>query len=165
MSRIESDRDDLFAELASCSSRWELSCDGCAVPVLIGIRKENAMSLFFGSDQVYHYNHENQLKRAYVHGYLYRTHGNTLARLERKRSETETTLLRHDLNEQELGTFLESMRIPLLVLLQALSSTAYQVLRTDSKTEEVCLKEIRIRIEECHQSPLKLAPAFPTRRT
>ena len=161
MARHEADREDMYAELASCPSRWELQIEGFPDFVLIGIRKDNRLSLFIGPDPVYHYDCNNQLKRAYVDGFLYRTQGTTLARLHRERSATETTLLRHDLDAEELQKFIDKMHSHLQAVINGLEQNLFEILRHQSESD-ASIDLILKRLREC-TNETELAPAYPTR--
>lgn len=72
---------------------------------MAGKRSDGRWSVFFGGDPVYHFDADNLLRRAFFRDQLYRSQGQTLCRLRRHESETETVLLRHDLSESELAEF------------------------------------------------------------
>lgn len=110
MARNESDREDLYEELASARLRWELAVDGEPEPVVAAVRSQDRLSIFFGPDPCYHFDGQGRLKRAFVEDHLYRTQGSTLARLHRRRTPDETQLIRHDLTASELKDFLATMR-------------------------------------------------------
>ncbi|MCA8991681.1 MAG: hypothetical protein KDA88_06870, partial [Planctomycetaceae bacterium] len=109
MARIEEDREDLYAELVTANPRWELELEGSPTPLITGIRPNGVWSVYFHPDRCYHFDANGGLRRAYVEGALYRSEGNTLARLIRQRSDEETTLLRYDLSPAELDDFLAVM--------------------------------------------------------
>lgn len=109
MARHESDREDLMREATGLPRRVSLALPGSAEPVVAGFRRSGALSVYFGPDPVYQFDAAGGLRRAYADGFLYRTQGSTLARLERQRSEAAVTLSRHDLAPPELAAFLQSM--------------------------------------------------------
>jgi hypothetical protein len=116
MSRNESDREDLMAEATALRRRVELQVPGEAESVIAGFRDEGRISIYFGSDPVYHFDAQGRLRRAFVAGCLYRTGGTTLARLTRERTDTTTTLVRHDLSQADLQDFLIVMQSRLQTL-------------------------------------------------
>lgn len=105
MARIESDREDLLREAVALVRRAELR--GADEPdlLVIGFRATGQMSIYFGQDLMYQFDELGRLRRAFVDGLLYRTQGGTLAQLRRERSETETSLVRRDLDEGSLQAF------------------------------------------------------------
>lgn len=131
MARIEEDRDDLYAELVTANPRWELELEGSPTPLITGIRPNGVWSVYFHADRCYHFDANGGLRRAYVEGALYRSEGNTLARLIRQRTDEETTLLRHDLSSAELDDFLAIMRGHLTDLLQTLRLGTFRILRPE----------------------------------
>ncbi|ADG66382.1 hypothetical protein Plim_0534 [Planctopirus limnophila DSM 3776] len=130
MARQEADHDDLFSEAIALTSRalWKrirpdhpANCqhsDDLDDPaparlqsvkeILIGTRANDWLSIYWDQSWMVQFNEMNQLRRAYVEPCLYRAQGGTLSRLTRHRNPHETSLLRHDLNEAELHSFLAS---------------------------------------------------------
>jgi len=160
MARQESDRDDLFAELAALSPRLELQIPGGPEAVCAGRRESTGgWSLFFGPDRVYHFDGEGRLRRAYVEGFLYRSEGTTLSRLRRQRSAGETTLLRHDLNATELATFLNGMRSTIRRFLDEIRANRVAVGRVVPESPDV-LPLLAAALEEALSNGRRLAPAI-----
>ena len=110
MARQEADREDLFREATALRDRGELRVDGLSETVVAGRRSDGRWSIYFGPDPCYHFDAGGRLRRAYVDGLLYRTEGITLAALKRERSDTETLLQRHDLDNTQLTGFLDAMQ-------------------------------------------------------
>ena len=162
MARHEADREDLIRDAVAFRNRIEWLVPGELEPVVTGLRSDQSLSVFFGQDPVYHFNPDGQLRRAYVAGFLYRTQGDTLARLSRERSESETTLLRSDLKEASLRQFQTAMRTRIAKLRDSLKAGSATALRSvlESGTE-LRFPEFLARVENA--SPW-LAPAIPTRR-
>lgn len=106
MAREESDREDLIREATALVRRAEWKPVSGTETVVTGFRSDGSLSLYFGAELVYHFDPAGGLKRAYRAGRLYRTQGATLAELTRERTETETRLVRRDLEPSELGDFL-----------------------------------------------------------
>ncbi len=163
MARTEADRDDLFKEFRSARIKWELKIPGSDSNVILGIRHDDRLSIYFGPDPCYHYNAQNRLLRAFANGFLYRTQGKTLARLTRERTPETTTLMRHDLSDEELDVFLRAMIENLTLLSNILSNGEQTLLRTNTETQG--LSEVQDRIKETISVDVPLAPAYPTRKT
>jgi len=160
MARQESDRDDLFAELAALSPRVELRVGDSADAVCAGRRESTGgWSVFFGPDRVYHFDASGRLRRAYVEGFLYRSEGSTLSRLQRERSAARTTLLRQDLQPEELQTFFTEMRFWLGNLVAQIKSGQLRVVRQTPEHEDV-LSEIATAFERPLTADPPLAPAI-----
>lgn len=162
MARHEADREDLIRDAVAFRNRIEWLVPGEPEPVVTGLRSDQSLSVFFGQDPVYHFNPDGQLRRAYVDGFLYRTQGDTLARLSRERSESETALLRSDLDEASLGQFQLEMRMRIAKLRHSLQTGSATALRSVLECGAAAsFPEFLARVE--HASPW-LAPAIPTRR-
>lgn len=162
MARHESDREDLIREAVALKTRIEWDVPGEHEPVVTGVRSDMSLSVFFGQDPVYHFSPKGQLRRAFVDGFLYRTQGDTLARLNRERSDSETTLLRRDLTELELAEFLAAMRTRLAALRTALQSEAATELR--SVVDESLPGDFPTAIQAAESVSPPLAPAITARR-
>lgn len=130
MARQEADREDLIKEAVALLPRAEFQLPDSADLLSAGFRGDDAISLFFGQDPVYQFDQTAALRRAYVDGFLYRSQGTTLARLERIRTETQTTLQRQDLPEHELAQFQQTMTQRLQHLLNLFNAGQVRVLRS-----------------------------------
>lgn len=129
MARHEEDREDLIREAVALSDRVEFCVAGFEVPITIGFRTTSAMSIFVGQDPVYQFDPNGGLRRAFVGGLLFRSQHSTLAMLQRKRTETQTLLLRTDLGEADLSQFRETMNVMISKLHQKLTGLEFRILR------------------------------------
>ncbi|MFM7167538.1 MAG: hypothetical protein ACKO3T_20025, partial [Planctomycetaceae bacterium] len=71
-----------------------------------------------------------RLRRAFVDGFLFRSQHSGLARLERTRSESQTTLLRTDLDTEQQQLFRQQMLAPLQIVHNHLTNGPLQTLRS-----------------------------------
>jgi len=162
MARHESDREDLFAELQTYVPRWEFRVPPEPGLVTVGLRDDGRMAIYFSQDPCFHFDAEQRLLRAFVGGEIYRTQGNFLARLQRRRSSRETELVRTDLREQDLIVFLESIASRLAHLAGKLSGGNVKIIREIGSSPE-WLAELLTRLTGMTEK-IQLAPAYPTRR-
>ncbi len=163
MSRHEADREDLMLEATAFVRRIELAVPQQSEPIVIGFKRHGAWSIYFGAEPVYQFDASHRLRRAFADGYLWRTQGPTLARLERERTASQTNLVRHDLTPIELLDFLASARQRLSKLVANWETG--QVLRlrqvpADEKLEPAVLAALRSVLA----SGIELAPAVKGRR-
>lgn len=163
MARREADREDIMREAIALRRRVSLAIPGSAEPVVCGVRADGRWSFYLDPDRVYQFDNELRLRRAYVAGFLYRTQGTTLARMHRERSDTETVLVRKDLNCQELLEFLQDARLSLQDHLCALNSESVQVIETIPRDADV-QSELSSTLERLLSQPIELAPAIKARR-
>ena len=119
MARNEANREDLIREAVALTERAEFRINGSIELVTIGFRTTRAMSVFIGQDPVYQFDPEGRVRRAFVDGFLFRSQHTTLARMVRERTETQTLLVRTDLNDSELADF----RSRMLSVLQSLQQS------------------------------------------
>lgn len=161
--RHESDREDIMREATGMRRRVSLSVQGLPEPIVAGFRSNGFFSIYFDQDPVYQFNDQGQLRRAYRGGFLFRTQGTTLAKLERVRTETQTVLQRTDLNSIEFAKFLAEMKRFLRQLCEAGSANnivVHEVIPTESELLPKVLTASELALD-CSQP---LADALPTRR-
>ena len=113
MPRHESDKEDLIADAVALVDRAEYSLiDEVAQEtkiVTVGFRSDCSMSIYFNQDPFYQFDSDGLLRRAFADGFLYRSQGTTLAKLQRERTEGRVTLVRTDLTQSELQEFHQRM--------------------------------------------------------
>ncbi len=93
MDRQQSDREDLLAEATALVERIELVLPGYAEPIVAGFRASDCASLFFGTDPVYQFNSQRQLRRAFVDGLLYKAECGRLVSLTRTQNVLAVELI------------------------------------------------------------------------
>lgn len=164
MARHEADREDLWEEAVSLTSRAELIVPGHSQPILVGFRDNGWFSLYFGQDVMLQFTPDGGLRRAYRHGNLYRTQGTTLARLQRQRFEDESTLLRHDLSAEELAEFRAWSISMMEDFCQSLTSGRLTVSRAISCRPGPFLNEVLVAVRQILATDRFLAPAIPGKR-
>jgi hypothetical protein len=163
MARIESDREDLMREARALRRRVEFTTAENSAPVVAGFRDDGAVSIYLSDELMLQFDDENRLRRAFVDGDLYRSQGDTLARLTRRRTETETLLDRHDLTPVELSAMLESFGNRLRALAAALEDRSVSVERQVPDDVDV-LSEVAGRVAEIASRPVSLSPPINARR-
>ena len=163
MARHESDREDLIREATALKRRIECRLPGDGETLVGGFRSNGWLSIYFSSDPVFHLDAGGRLRRAFVGGILYRTQGNTLARLTRVRGESVTELQRDDLNPIELSEFLTAMRTRLMRFIEAFDGRNVEVIRRVPDDDEI-LPDLVAAIQQilCTEEPL--APPIKAKR-
>jgi hypothetical protein len=113
VARHESDREDLLREATALVERCELHLPTSpATEVVAGFRRNGALSVFFGADPVVQFDPQGRLRRAYWRGSLLKAEGGQLIRLEKRRTETESLLIRSELEKaEEQGVLREIERL------------------------------------------------------
>jgi hypothetical protein len=163
MARHEADREDLMSEATALVRRAELRVAGEELPVTAGVRDSGRLSIYFGSDPVYHFDEQNRLRRAFVDGLLYRTQGSFLAELTRHRTPQIIELRRQDLAGASLDEFLARMRRRLELFRDAFARGEVEVLRQVPEEDDFAA-ELSDRIARILESPEPLAPAIQGKR-
>ncbi len=161
--RNEADREDIMREAVALHRRASVQVQGWDEPVVVGFKRTGAMSVYFDQDPVYQFDTEGRLRRAYRDGLLYRTQGTTLAELRRERSEEQTTLVRRDLDAQELCGFLDEMEKHLRHLHSQFESGLACTLEMIPADADVSA-EITAALQLVLSQRARLAPAITTRR-
>ena len=160
MARHESDREDLFAELAALSPRIELRPLGSGQTVCAGRRESTgSWSIYLSPEVVYHFDSTGGLRRAYIDGFLYRREGSTLSQLRRERSETETVLRRKDLGHEQLSRLLGEMRDRITDLRRLIASNQIEVLQS-SPPESPVISQLDQALEQVRHADRPLSPAI-----
>ncbi len=162
--RIEADREDLLAEAVNLRERIELKVPGIDPPVAIGCNDLGHWSFYFGAEPMCRFDAEGQLRRAVRGGKLYRTQGGTLAELTRVRRDEVTNLERRDLSPREVEEFLSLVAADLRHLNAEFTSGRCEVLREVGTSAEFVTRLTAL-LAKLTASPLKLAPALPTKRS
>ncbi len=121
--RLEVDREDLMREATALQERAEFRVPAEPETVVSGYRRSGSLSVYCGPDPCFHFDAAGRLRRAFVGGDLFRTQGETLARLRRERTGGTVVLGRHDLPQDELETFLNNARNRLKSLLNGLQAS------------------------------------------
>ncbi|RLS43586.1 MAG: hypothetical protein DWH81_02360 [Planctomycetota bacterium] len=161
--RIEADREDLMAEAVNLRERIELKVPGIDHPVTIGCNDLGHWSFYFGPEPMCRFDSDAQLRRAVRGGQLYRTQGGTLAQLTRVRHEDVTNLERRDLSPTEVEAFLGLVAADLRHLNDEVIAGRCEVLREVGTSAEFIARLTSL-LARLTSSPLKLAPALPTKR-
>jgi hypothetical protein len=163
MARHEADREDLWREIRGLSPRIEIIGPGFADSVVAGFRPAlGGWSVYFGQDPVWHFDSAGRLRRAYLDGSLYRSQGDTLSRLTRRRTGTTVELVRHDLDAQELQAIVERMRRQIREVQTGLESETLTVLR-QHPAEQDGLDGFRTALIAVLHTPQPLSPAISSR--
>ena len=157
MARHESDREDLMKEATALVRRVEFESPTASENIIAGFRSNGWLSIYLGPDPVYHFDAETRLRRAYVDGSLYRTQGNTLARLTRHRLPDVTELQRHDLDATELSHFLDHMQSQLQSFHDALTTGRTTVV-AQIPSEDTIVDDLMEKLEKLHVANELLAP-------
>jgi hypothetical protein len=145
MAREESDREDLIREATALVERIEYEVAFLDETVVVGFRRDGAISFFFGQKTVFQFNADNELRRGFSDGSLLKAERGKLVRLTRNRTETEIQLVRHPLSDSEETAFLSLAAERIGDLKSAINSKTARVLRSVSSepTQDVGARVIR----------------------
>lgn len=135
MARQEEDREDLLRDATAFVERVALRI-GTFDPLFLGFRRCGSVSVYFGQDQVYHFNSQNQLRRVYLAPRLLKAERGRLVGLSRNRTANETQLLRVELSAEETEAILQDARDALTGLADSLASQAFEVVGEVSERGE-----------------------------
>lgn len=160
MARNEADREDLIAETVALTRRAELHVPGDPDPIVAGIRERGDLSIYFGADPVCHVDAEGRVRRLFVDGVLYRTQGETLARLARVRTESDVRLLRSDLDPAACRRLLDVLAARLSRLLGALDARRARLVRAVPADDDL-RPVLADRLRTVLAAGLRLAPPIP----
>lgn len=107
MARHAQDREDLLRDATALVPRIMIRLDihGAKCDVFAGFRKGSAISLYFGSDPVYHFNNHGELRRAFVGGMIQKAQQRKVFEWQQSRSEAKVTVRSRSLTSAEQQTF------------------------------------------------------------
>ena len=162
MARQESDREDLWAEAVALSSRLEFLIPGHSTPCLAGFRDNGWVSFYFGQDVMLQFTADAGLRRAFREGFLFRSRGEQLSRLRRRRTEHQTELLRSELSPSELRDFQAWVFALLTDLASAIATGQIQV-RREMNAGPPLLPRIQQSLQQILSAERFLAPAIGPR--
>jgi hypothetical protein len=129
LARQEYEREDLLAEATALVERVEIVLAPETRPhIVIGFRRDGAVSLYFGEEPAWHFNTAGELRRAYADGRLYKAERGLLVALDRRRTEREVQLIRHELTAEETATLLACLRQSVIELAMALDARQYRLI-------------------------------------
>lgn len=128
MAREEEDREDLLREATALVERVELRLPNEPETVVVGFRRNGAVSCFFGADPVFQFNTAGELRRAYVDGKLLKAENGRLIELTRTRTEYEVRLERRDVAAEATQLFLTMMAAKLLELRIAIAAEVVDII-------------------------------------
>ena len=129
MARLEHDREDLLAEATALVERMELRVPHETEPVVLGLRRDGCLSIYFAADPALHFNASHQLRRAYCGGELLKAERGQLVGLHRQRTATEVQLVRHERDADAQVQLLASWQSRVELLQAALNRGEVQVMR------------------------------------
>ncbi len=129
MARQEAHREDLLAEATALVERIELQLPGQPEPTVVGFRRGGEASVYFGQDLAYHFNGSGQLRRGFHDGELLKADRGRLVGLTRRRTDTETQLVRRDFDAAATTQYLSELNDRLALLRAAIQTGAVRVLR------------------------------------
>lgn len=137
MAKEQSDREDIMREATALTRRVSLEVSGFPEIIIIGFRRNGAMSLFIDQDPVYQFNTIGEFRRGYLDGKLLKAEGGRLASLDRQHRDDQVVLLRHDLSAAESSDFLEQLDCHLDKLQTSLSDGSFKVIECVPSGEDV----------------------------
>jgi hypothetical protein len=126
MARSEQDREDILREAKALVNRAEYQSPLWPEPLVIGVRANDALSLFLGQDPAYHWNSQGELRRAYSQGLLYKAQAGQLISLRRDRSATAVELVSQPLTTAAQEQFLTQVQQHVALALEVLRDPATQ---------------------------------------
>jgi hypothetical protein len=129
MARHEADREDLLREATALVERVELEIEGADEPVVVGFRRNGAVSCFFGAEPVYQFTSDGLLRRAYANDRLIKAEHGRLVALERRRIPGEVALVRHEWDDATGLAFLATVADDLAGLRDALKTGRFRAVR------------------------------------
>jgi hypothetical protein len=127
MARQESEREDILREATALVQRIELRLPHEPESVVIGFRRNGCASFFFGGDPVVQFNTAGELRRLFFENELLKAEGHQLIALHRRRTATETALVRQELSSAKQQEILSAVETRVARLQQSLSGDQFEL--------------------------------------
>ncbi len=86
-----------MAEATALVERVELRVLHEPEPIVLGVRSNGCLSMYFGADPALHFNTQGELRRGFVDGQLLTAEAGRLVLMTRRRTAGEVQLLRREL--------------------------------------------------------------------
>ena len=131
MSRKTEDREDLIRDAKAYSRRVEFCLDLHRLRTIVfaGFRTNGAVSIYFDTDPVYHFNPLGELRRAFVDNQIIKAEQRRLVRWSTRRTETQVEMLRDVLPETQQKEFCRTVHGTLHALHQGLCKSKPEMTR------------------------------------
>jgi len=127
MAKEQTDREDIMREATALTRRVSLEISGFPEIVIVGFRRNLAMSVFIDQDPVYQFNSAGEFRRGYIDGKLIKAEHGKLSSLDRKRQDHQVVLMRHDFDDTEHEEFINQLHCHLDQLQQSLSDGSFRL--------------------------------------
>lgn len=127
--RLEQPREDLIKEATALVERVEFRLDGYSESVVVGFRRGGSASFYFGSERVFQFDAEKQLRRAYIDGQLLKAEQVGLVAVDRAGVPGRVVLKRRTLSLQQTTRILELVAQQLWQLAACLRAKTYSLVR------------------------------------
>lgn len=134
MARQEHDREDLLAEATALVERVELAVPHFEQPVVLGVRRDGCLSIYFGADPAYHFNTRHELRRAFIDDRIVKAEQGQLVSLTRSRTDGEVALIRHEFSDAEQLAMLQTASERIRALHDSAASLQCRILRQVPET-------------------------------
>ena len=122
MARLEAAKEDLVRDATAMARRVSLRLPEFPHAVFIGLRSNDAASVFFGEDPVYHFSDQGHLRRGFVEGKLIKAERGELIALQRQRTPETTHLVSTPLTLEQTQQLLSRLRADLVRLAEAIAT-------------------------------------------
>lgn len=109
MARQEEEREDLMREAIALVDRCEIQVEFLKDALVVGFRKDGAISFFFGQNEVYQFNTHDQLRRGYDGESLIKAVEGQLIRMIRQRDDHRVNLVSRPMSKSETDNYLRQL--------------------------------------------------------
>lgn len=159
MAREVYPREDLLRDAKALLPRvqFEVTLARQKETLFAGFRVQGALSLYFGTEPVYHFNSSNQLRRAHVEDRLIKAEAGRLVALRRQQSQISSELLRQEMSDSEESEFCQSLGARLQELKEALQAKRYTAVGQVPETGDA-VGQLQRWLEEFHEVTIADSP-------
>lgn len=134
MARESEDREDLFAEARALEPRIEWLATGSSLPIVLGLRGA-ALSIYYTSDLVDHFNAMSELRRAFRSGEIVKSEAGQLIGMIRHRDLGSVELTATPWTTERTSFELQQCETRLVELIAQLERGEGKILRCEPEPE------------------------------
>ncbi len=129
MAKQEVPKEDLIAQATALVNRIEFRTDSDQPLIVVGFRSDDSISFYFGEQPVYQFNTRDELRRVHVEAGMLKAEHRRLVRLEKRRTQGEVQLIRHELSDEDQAALISDVQRRLEEIADSITTAKSEVTR------------------------------------
>jgi len=149
--------EDLFAESTALVERAKAILPAACEPLVFGFRSSGALSIYVDATRAYHFNLQNELRRIFLDGTLYKAHAGQLIRIERIPGPTAVRLRNIELSPDFASELIGEMNTCLLSLQTAVDTEQMRIVKQIPEYAQM-ITRLRHRLPQLLENRIAMSP-------